>query len=116
MTLDPNAPPPRGLRWADTRAARGVTTAVSLVALLAAIALGVRQQYYISCVADQQRAGQVRTAAIARATDNERRAQRLLIENIKPENSAGLRTAVLDAYDITDKARAANPPPEPGGC
>ena len=89
---------------------------LSVIALLAAIVLGVRQQVYISCVADQQRADQVRTAAIARATDSERRAQRLLIENIKPENVSGLKSAVLDAYDITDRARAANPPPEPGVC
>jgi hypothetical protein len=107
---------PAGLRWADTGAARSATTVVALLALAGAIVLGVRQQVYISCVADQQRADQVRTSAIARATDNERRAQRLLIENIKPENSAGLRAAVLDAYGITDKARAANPPPEPGVC
>lgn len=116
MSLDPTSPAPAGLRWADTRAARGVTTIIALIALAGAILLGVRQQVYISCVAEQQRADQVRTSAIARATDNERRAQRLLIENIKPENSAGLKAAVLDAYTVTDKARAANPPPEPGGC
>lgn len=108
--------PPRGLRWADTPAARSIATIISVVAILAAIGLGVRQQAYISCVAEHQKADAVRTAAISRATDNERRAQRLLIANIKPGDSSGLRAAVLDSYDATDRVRAANPPGPADGC
>lgn len=108
--------PPRGLRWVDSMPVRLIVALVAFLALAGSVWATARQQAYVNCVAGQQTAAAVRTAAIARATDNERRAQRLLIENVKPENVAGLRAAVLDAYDATDRVRSANPPPEPGGC
>lgn len=108
--------PPHWLRWTATATARGVTTIVAIIALVAAVLLGVRQQIYISCVGEQGRAAAVRTAAIAAATDRERVAQRLLIQNVDPNNARELRAAVLDAYDATDRVRADNPPPPAGGC
>lgn len=108
--------PPRGLRWAATGSARAVATVLAIVSLLTALYVGFRQQEYVTCVAGQQMADAVRTQAIARATDNERRAQYLLLSNIRPENAAGLKAAVLDAYDVTDRVRAANPPVPPGEC
>jgi hypothetical protein len=108
--------PPRWLSWTNTGTMRGITTVISIIAILAAVVLGVRQQLYISCVGEQGRAAAVRTAAIAAATDRERVAQRLLIQNADPTDAAALRAAVLDAYDVTDRVRAENPPPPPGGC
>lgn len=108
--------PPRGLGWTNTPPARAITTVVAIVALLVAGALGIRQQAYINCVAEQQRLAATRTAAIAKATDRERAAQRALIQGVKPENSAELRDAVLRSYDSTDQVRAENPPPLPGAC
>lgn len=114
MTVD--TPAPRWLRWADTSAARAATTMLAIVAIISAILLGVRQQEYISCVANQQQADSVRTAAIAKATDVERIAQRKLIAATPSSNHEALRQAVLRAYDQTDAARAANPAPPPATC
>jgi hypothetical protein len=114
MTFDET--PPKALRWLDTDAARALTTALSIVALIGAILLGVRQQHYISCVADQQRIAAVRTLAIAKATDAERAAQRRLLVEINASNGPELRAEVLAAYDETDRVRAANRPPAAKRC
>lgn len=114
MTFDDK--PPKALQWLDTDAARAVTTALAIVAILGAILLGIRQQQYISCVADQQRMAAVRTTAIAKATDAERAAQRRLLVEINKTNGPELRAAVLAAYDETDRIRAANLPPAAHRC
>lgn len=106
--------PPKALAWLDAPATKASTTLLALVAILAAIFLGFEQQQYVSCIADQQRADQRRTSAIAAATDRERAAQRQLIS--AAGNGDGLRDAVLRAYDSTDQVRAENPPPPAGSC
>lgn len=108
--------PPRWVAWGDTTTARGATTILALAAMISAIVLGWRQQTYIACVAEQQRADASRTAVIAKATDRERVAQRELVANVDPSNAAALRDAVLAAYEATDRIRAANPPAAPASC
>ena len=111
-----NATPPAGLRWTDAGLTRGLTTVIAIIAMIATVGLGIRQQKYISCVADHQRADAVRTKAISQATDNERKAQRRLLTDITPSTAAALRAAVLQAYDLTDQVRATYPPGPSDGC
>jgi hypothetical protein len=105
--------PPPFLRWADTAGARATANILAVVALVAAILVGVRQQVYISCVADQQRAAAVRTAVLAVATDRERALERQLYGD--PDN-VSLRRSLLDATAATDRVRAGNPPPPVVSC
>lgn len=104
--------PPRGLRWTATAAARGITTLLALATLAMAIFLGVRQQLYISCVGDQQRADAARTAAISAATDAERAADQRLLADPDAERVA----AALAARQHTDRVRAEHPAPPPRRC
>lgn len=110
--------PPRGLRWTASAAARGVSTLLAILALTAAVYLGIRQQLYVSCLADRQRADAIRTEAISDATDAERRADRELLAGVRPGGPSGreLLAAALAARIHTDQVRAANPPIEPSHC
>lgn len=110
--------PPRGLRWTDAGLTRALTTVLAILALGLAVLVGYRQQVYITCVADQQRADQQRTAAIARATDVERIADRRLLDGpVTGGRSADqLRQDSIAARSATDAIRAENPPPPPGTC
>lgn len=108
--------PPQWLAWTASTTTRGLTTLLAIVALVLAIVLGVRQQAYISCVGESQRADAVRTSAIAAATDRERAAQRELLAATDPADTAALRRAVLDAYDSTDRVRRDNPPAPVPSC
>lgn len=103
-------------RVLDSSAIGRITTLFALASLLAAAGIGFRQTAYINCVGDQSHAAGVRTAAIAKATDNEREAQRRLLANANPSAGPSLRAAVLDAYAATDVVRAAYPPAEPSPC
>jgi hypothetical protein len=104
--------PPRGLRWTATAAARGITTLVALATLLLAVVLGVRQQFYISCVGDRQQADAERTAAISEATEAERAADRELLA----DPNADRRARALAARQHTDRVRAEYPAPAPRRC
>ena len=96
---------------------RGILTVVGGVgALLAAGWSSFAQQSYAQCVGAHQRADAARTSAIAKATDEERRAQRALLANTDPNRNRELRAAILTAYDHTDAVRAANPPPSKQEC
>lgn len=112
------ARPPRGLRWTDAGLTRALTTLLAILGLLLAIYVGYRQQVYINCVADQQRADQQRTAAIARATDDERIADRRLLSGPVPGGPSAeqLKQGSIAARATTDAVRAENPPPPPGAC
>lgn len=109
--------PPAGLRWAGTSLARAITTIVAVIALGTSVALGVRQQAYISCVAGQQELAAARTEAVSAAADIERRAEsRLIAGDPDPGAKAELRAQALAARAHTDRVRADNPPPEPRRC
>lgn len=109
---------PRGMRWTENEFTRSLTTILAVVAMVVAIYVGYRQQAYITCVADQQRADAVRTSAIARATDGERVADRRLLDGPVPGGRTveQLRQDSIAARAATDAVRAENPPPPPGNC
>jgi hypothetical protein len=99
--------PPRWLSWANTSGARA-TTIVAVVALILSGLLGVRQQSYINCVAEQQQADAERTRAIASATD----------AGAQPDGPTlvELRAADVAARQVTDRVREQNPPPRLKRC
>lgn len=104
--------PPRWLAWANTSTARAVTTIIATIALVLAALLGLRQQDYIACVADQQALSDARTRILAAATDNERAADTALIAGPVPGGPTGpeLRSASVAARAVTDLVRKQNPP------
>lgn len=110
--------PPRWLRWANTSGARATTTVIAIVALLMSGMLLLRLQRYVDCVADQQNADAVRTAAISAATDLERRADAALVRGplAGGPDKEELRRLDVEAREHTDRVRAANPPPPPRQC
>jgi hypothetical protein len=110
--------PPGWLSWANTAGARATTTIVAVVALGLSALLGIRQQSYINCVAEQQAASDDRTRAIAAATDMERAADAALVAG---PAAAGrtveqLRAADVAARAFTDRVREQNPPPRARRC
>jgi hypothetical protein len=110
--------PPRWLSWANTSGARATTTIVAVVALILSGLLGVRQQSYINCVAEQQQADAERTRAIASATDAERAADAALVAGAQPGGPTlvELRAADVAARQVTDRVREQNPPPRLKRC
>lgn len=109
--------PPRWLRWANTSAARATTTIVAFVALVLSALLGMRQQGYINCVAEQQSLDAERTRAIAAATDIERKADAALVAGPTAGVSIEqLRAADVAARQFTDQVREQNPPPKLRRC
>lgn len=110
--------PPPWLRWANTSTARAVTTIVAIIALLVAAYVGLRQQDYITCVADQQSMSDARTRILAAATDNERAADTALIAGQQPGGPTivELRQASVAARAVTDLVRKQNPPPPLRRC
>lgn len=110
--------PPHWLRWANTSAARSITTMVSFVALILSFVVLYRLQGYISCVADQQSLSDTRTRAISAATDVERAADSALIAGARPGGPTveELRAASVAARNLTDTIRRQNPPPSVRRC
>lgn len=116
--MSPQTPPPRGLRWADTPFARAATTGVAFIAIAASTLIGIRQQTYITCVANQQRASAERAVALATATDAERLADTAVVAGPRPGGPTAdeLRAASVAARNVTDRVRAANPPAPARTC
>lgn len=109
--------PPRWLAWANTSGARASTTIVAFIALILSALLGLRQQSYITCVAEQQALDAERTRAIAAATDIERQADAALVAGPSPGVTVEqLRAADVAARAFTDRVREQNPPPPMHRC
>ncbi len=110
--------PPPWLSWANTSGARATTTIVAVIALVLSAVLAVRQQGYISCVAEQQQIDAARTRAIAAATDVERQADKALIEGPRPggPSEEQLRARAAAAREVTDTVRRQNQPPPARTC
>ncbi len=95
--------------------ARGVSRLWVGAYLLSALSLMlVTYLYYLraeqgDCLAEQNLATQRRAAAIAAATDAERKADMMLL--LGGPSSESLRAAAVKARVETDKVRAANPAP-----
>ena len=68
----------------------------------------------VSCLSERDLADQRRTAAIARATDQERRADLALIKG--QGDPAALRAAALAAREHTDEVRRTHPAPKVVPC
>jgi hypothetical protein len=110
--------PPPWLGWANTSSARAITTIVAIFALVVAAFVGLRQQTYITCVADQQSMSDARTRILAAATDNERAADTALIAGEQPNGPkiVELRAQSVAARAVTDLVRKQNPPPPLRRC
>lgn len=110
--------PPRALRWANTAAARSITTITAIIALLLSFVVLYRLQGYISCVANQQASSDARTRAISAATDAERAADTALVAGPREggPSAAELRQASIAARNVTDLVRRQNPPPPMRRC
>jgi hypothetical protein len=110
--------PPRGLKWANTAAARSITTIIAIIALVLSFIVLYRLQNYISCVADQQSLSDARTRAISAATDAERAADSALVAGERPGGPTveQLRHASVAARNVTDLVRRQNPPPPMRRC
>lgn len=110
--------PPGWLRWANTSGARAITTIIAFVALMLSGLLAVRQQSYITCIADQQSLSDARTRILAAATDVERAADTDLIAGPRPGGPTAeqLRAASIAARAVTDLVRKNNPPPPLRRC
>jgi len=109
---------PGWLQWVDTDIARGVTTLVAMVALVGCLLLGFQQQAYVKCIAEEQAKSAERSRILGAATDAERAADRALIEGptITGRTVDELRAQAVAAREVTDRARAANPPPPARRC
>ena len=100
-----------------------VTSRLWLVAFVLAVAsmlvsgyVGYRYVRLVDCLAGQDLADQKRTAAIALATDQERRADLALLQGAGTAEVVKLRAAAIAAREHTDQVRAENPPPAVKSC
>lgn len=100
-----------------------VTFRLQLVAFaLAVVSFGVsgyvgyRYVGLVDCLAGQALADQKRTAAIAEATDAERRADLDLLRGAGTPDVVQLRVAAIAAREHTDQVRAEHPPPAVKSC
>jgi len=116
--MTPTTPAPRGLRWAGGTIGNVIAYIVAAGSIVLSLYVFGLYQDLAQCTAEAQRQDARRTAVLAPYTDAERRADRQLL--IGPTaggpDAKALRLAALDARDRTDKARAANPPPEGRTC
>jgi hypothetical protein len=103
--------PPRGLRWADTAPARAAALFLAVVSLAVSVYVGYRYVRLVDCLRDGAIADQRRTSAIAGATDRERVAEAEYLR----DPARGLQ-GLLYARGEVDRARAANPAPNPVPC
>lgn len=116
--MNARTPAPRGLGWADTYPARAVAVGLAIVSILVSLYVGYRYVGLVDCLRDRAAADQRRTAAIAAATDTERRADLALIQGPVAAGPSAheLREAAIAARRHTDSVRAANPAPVAVPC
>lgn len=108
--------PPAGLRWANTTAARSVTTIMAVIALALSAFLLYRLDDYVDCIADQQSRSDERSRALAAATDVERAADTAALAGVGKPDAERLRQAAVAARAVTDQVRRQNPPPPIRRC
>ena len=78
--------------------------------------VGYRYVGLVDCLASQALADQQRTAAIAAATDDERRADLDLLRGAGTPTAPALRTAAIAAREHTDQVRREHPAPAVKSC
>ena len=111
--MSPGSPPPRGLGWTVAPFGRILSFALAVIALSVSVYVGYRYTALVDCLNAQDVADQRRTAAIARATDVERRADLALIRG---PASGELRDAAISARENTDSVRREHPAPDVKPC
>lgn len=116
--MNARTPPPPGLAWAGTDAARLVAILLAVVSIVVSLYVGYRYVGLVDCLRATAAADQRRTAAIAEATDAERAADLTLLAGTVPggPNGAELRRVDIAAREHTDRVRAANPAPPAVPC
>lgn len=116
--MNARTPPPRGLGWSDTWAARVAAFVLAIVSIAVSGYVLTRYVGYVDCLRQASAADQRRTAVIATATDAERRADLALLFGPQPGGPAvaELRAADIAARTHTDRVRAANPAPPAATC
>ncbi len=105
--------PPRGLKWTISSFGRMLSLTLAVASLVVSAYVGYRYVGLVDCLRERDTADQRRTAAIAAATDLERRAD---LDLIRLPATAELRAAAVAAREHTDAVRAANPAPEVRPC
>lgn len=116
--MRPSDPPPRGLGWTIAPFGRVLSFILAVVALMVSMYVGWRYIGLVDCLSDRDLADQRRTAAIARATDAERRADLDLIRggSLAPAERERLRALAVAARENTDRVRAEHPAPVVQSC
>jgi len=107
-------PAPRGFRWADRPAARAVAMVLAIVSMMVSIYVGYRYVELVDCLRHRDTADQVRTKAIAEATDRERAADLALLSGVGDREQ--LRQETVAARQNTDNVRRAHPAPDVVPC
>lgn len=102
--------PPRGLRWVEQWPSKALVILLAVISLSLSIYVAGQYVTFVDCLRRNDRADQQRTAAIATATDAERKQQALLLAATTPAAAHEAKRAVIRAYAETDRVRAANPP------
>lgn len=113
--MNAKTPPPRGLGWSESNAARLVAFGLAFVSIVLSLVVTGRQSSLTDCLRDRDLSDKQRTRAIAMATDAERVAQRRVVA-AGPDVIASARADWLRAIDHTDAVRRANPAPEVVPC
>lgn len=89
---------------------------LAVISMVVSGYVGYRYVRLVDCLAAQALADQRRTAAIALATDQERRADLDLLRGAGTPEVVRLRAAAIAAREHTDLVRRENPPPVVTSC
>lgn len=93
-----------------------VAFSLAVISFVVSGYIGYRYVGLVDCLAAQALADQKRTAAIAAATDQERRADLDLLRGAGTADVVQLRTAAIAAREHTDQVRRENPAPAVKSC
>lgn len=115
--MRPSDAPPRGLGWTIAPFGRLLSFTLAVVALCVSMYVGYRYVGLVDCLRERNADNQKRTAAIAAATDSERRADLALLRSSPDARERErLRALAVAAREHTDDVRAAHPAPETEPC
>lgn len=93
-----------------------VAFSLAVVSMFVSGYVGYRYVRLVDCLAGQALSDQQRTAAIAAATDDERRADLDLLRGAGTPDVVQLRAAAIAAREHTDQVRREHPAPSVKSC